>query len=429
MKARDSSSFCVVPWLQRYVNEQGFFKVCCVAEGKETFLTDDQGKRLHIQGGESEEEIFNSPRLKELRRKMLAGEWDPVCKRCLDAEHAGGNSSRKGRNNHFRDRIPDLLSDTAPDGAITAPALRHLDMRLGNYCNLTCRMCSPGASKPWIEPYNRVQPQAYQIGSDRLTVLRNIEWVTDPSVWRKFRDQLPSIEWLHFAGGEPMMIPEMIRALQICVDAGFAGGIDLSYNTNITLLPKGVAELWPRFKSVSLSCSIDGHGPLNEYIRRPSKWRDIDRHLRALDAHFHEWKLRQVSVNTTVQVYNVLDLDKLYAYLRSGFEHVLPAPLLNPLSWPAYLSVQNLPHSVKSSARERLLKEKTREEYRGRADLGWLMSSIDTIVDYLDHPSPADHWKDFLSFTASSDHEFGDSFTQAAPELAALLAESGYWNG
>jgi hypothetical protein len=40
-----------------------------------------------------------------------------------------------------------------------------------------------------------------------------------------------------------------------------------------------------------------------------------------------------------VQVYNVLDLDKLYAYLRSGFEHVLPAPVLNPLSRPAYLSV------------------------------------------------------------------------------------------
>jgi hypothetical protein len=69
-----------------------------------------------------------------------------------------------------------------------------------------------------------------------------------------------------------------------------------------------------------------------------------------------------------VQVYNVLDLDKLYAYLRSGFEHVLPAPVLNPLSWPAYLSVQNLPPSVKTLTRERLSKENTREEYRRRDD-------------------------------------------------------------
>jgi sulfatase maturation enzyme AslB (radical SAM superfamily) len=429
MKPGESSSFCVVPWLHRHVNEQGFFKVCCVAEGRENFLTDSRGKRLHIQGGESEEELFNNPGLKELRRKMLHGEWDPICRRCLDAEQAGGSSSRTGRNKRFRHRVPDLLSDTAPDGAITAPAIRHLDMRLGNYCNLTCRMCGPGASKPWIEPYNRVQPPAYQTDSDGLTIARNIEWVGDPAVWRKFRDQLPSVEWLHFAGGEPMMIPEMIDALRICVDSGFAGGIDLSYNTNITLLPKDIGELWPRFKSVSLSCSIDGYGSLNEYIRRPSRWRDIDRHLHTLDAHFHDWKLRQVSIHTTVQVYNVLDLDKLYAYLRSGFEHVLPAPVLNPLSSPAYLSIQNLPPDVKILARERLVKEKTREEYRRRKNTAWLLNSIDTVVAYMDGANPTDHWKDFFSFTASSDREFGDSFTCAAPELAALLAESGLWPG
>jgi hypothetical protein len=57
------------------------------------------------------------------------------------------------------------------------------------------------------------------------------------------------------------------------------------------------------------------------------------------------------------------------------------------------------------------------------------MSSIDTVVDYMDGANLTDHWKDFLSFTASSDREFGDAFTRAAPELAALLAESGLWNG
>lgn len=429
MKTGESSSFCVVPWLHRLVNERGFLKVCCVAEGQENYLTDERGKRLHIQGGESEEEIFNNPRLKELRRKMLKGEWDSICTRCRNAERAGGSSSRKGRNNHFRERISDLLSDTAPDGTVTAPALRHLDMRLGNYCNLSCRMCSPGASKLWITPYNRVQPKAYQLGSDKLTALRNIEWVSDPAVWLKFREQLPAIEWINFAGGEPMMIPEMIDALRICVDSGCAGGIDLTYHTNITLLPKEVAELWPQFKSVSLRCSIDGYGPLNEYIRRPSKWHDVDRNLRTLDAHFHDWNLRKVSINTTVQVYNVLDLDKLYAYLRSGFEHVLPAPDLSLLSWPPYLSVENLPPRIKTLAREKLLKEKTRDEYRRCDDIAWLLTSIDTLVDHMDSAEPADHWKDFLSFTVSSEHEFGDSFTRAAPEMAALLRGSGLWRG
>ena len=428
MKPGESSSFCVVPWLHRLVNERGFFKVCCVAEGEENFLINQQGKRIHIQGDESENEIFNSPRLKELRRKMLNGEWDPICTRCLIAERAGGSSSRTERNNKFQHRMSDLLSATAPDGTLAAPMVRHLDIRLGNHCNLTCRMCSPGASNLWIDSFDRVQPRSYRLGSDYLGALGKIDWFRDPAVWRKFREQLHAIEWLHFAGGEPMMIPEMIQALQICIDSGFAKGINLSYTTNVTVLPRAVADLWPQFKSVFLTCSIDGYGPVNEYIRRPSRWRVLDRNLRTLDANFREWNLGQLFTNTTVQVYNVLDLDKLYAYLRSGFEHILPAPLLTPLSWPDYLSVQNLPPKIKEVTRERLLNEKTREEYRNRQDVAWLLSSIDTLLAYMDRPPVKNHWKDFRSFTTRSDREFGDSFERAAPEMTALLAQAGLWN-
>jgi sulfatase maturation enzyme AslB (radical SAM superfamily) len=356
---------------------------------------------------------------------MLAGEWDPMCKRCYSAEQAGGGSSRKGRNNRFRHHIAGLISGTAPDGTLRTPALRHLDMRLGNYCNLTCRMCTPAASKPWIQAYNRVQPPAYRMDSDGLAAAQRIDWVSDPAVWERFRQQLPGIEWLHFAGGEPMLIPEMLEALQICVDSGFAGQIDLSYNTNATLLPKRVAELWPKFKSVSVSCSIDGYGSLNEYIRRPSRWRDVDRHLRMLDAHFHDWNLREISIHTTVQVYNLLDLDKLYAYLRAGFAHVLPAPLLSPLSWPAYLSVQSLPFQIKALARQRLLEEKMREEYRERTNIAWVLSSIDTVIEFMNGSNGTGPWRDFIAFTTSSEREFGDSFARAAPEMAALLTASG----
>ncbi len=424
MAPAESSSFCVVPWLHRLVDERGFLKVCCVAEGAGNFLTDARGKHLHVQDGDSEAHILNNPRLKELRRKMLAGEWDSVCARCLSAESAGGGSSRIGRNNRFRRRIPELLAMTAPDGTVTDPAIRHVDLRLGNYCNLTCRMCSPKASKLWIAPYNRVQPASYRLSADRLTSLKRIEWVEDPAVWSRFLGLLPSIEWLHFAGGEPMIIPEMIQILRMAVDAGVAGGIDLSYNTNITVLPEDVADLWPRFKSVSLCCSVDGYGRLNDYIRRPSRWHDINRNLRRLDDHFDEWNLLQVYITTTVQVYNILDLDKLYTYLRSTFQRVLPAPLLNPLSWPPYLSVQTLPVDVKRMAAERLLAEKNNDAYRSRRDLDWLLSSVDTILADMNGADLSTERQDFAEFTVNSDREFGDSFETAAPELAALLGQA-----
>ena len=172
------------------------------------------------------------------------------------------------------------------------------------------------------------------------------------AVWRKFpincHDRMDQLR-----RRRAMMIPEMIQAL------GYARfrvrrSERSQLPTNMTLLPKDVAELWPLFKSVTLRCSIDGYGPLNEYIRRPSKWRDIDRHLHTLDAHFRDWNLRRVTINTTVQVYNVLDLDKLYAYLRADFEHSCGAGL-TPL--PAVYFGGDL-RADQAAARERLLQER-----------------------------------------------------------------------
>ena len=422
MGREPSPSFCVVPWLHRLVDERGCIKVCCVAEGPENFLTGDDGRRLRVQDASSDHDIFNHPRLKALRRAMLSGEWDPICRRCQSAEAAGGSSSRTGRNHHFAHRVDELCDATQPDGTIERPVLRHLDLRLGNTCNLTCRMCSPGASTLWIDSYNRVQPEAYQLSARRLDELRQVAWVKDRDVWRRFSESLPSIEWLHFAGGEPMIVPEMIEALERCVVSGRAGDIDLSYTTNLTRVPDAVAALWPRFKSVSLTCSVDGFGALNEYIRRPSRWADIDRHLRLLDAHFHAWNLSEVFVSPTVQVYNVLDLDKLYAYLRSGFAHVLPLPLLNPLTWPDYLSVRHLPAHAKETAADRLRAERSRPEYRSTR-LDWLVRSIDPVLALLDDAADAERWREFLTFLTASEREFSDSLTVAAPELAEVCRE------
>ncbi len=156
----------------------------------------------------------------------------------------------------------------------------------------------------------------------------------------------------------------MLEALDICIQSGRANQIDLSYNTNITVIPQRVARLWPHFRSVSILCSVDGFGGVNDYIRRPSKWSDIDRNLHLLDQHFEEWKLRSVLCSTTVQVYNVLTLRDLFDYLGTGFRHLAPAPQLVPLYMPHYLSIQILPALVKDIARERLLAERAKAKDR-----------------------------------------------------------------
>jgi hypothetical protein len=410
----------MLPWLHRYTDERGWQKVCCLGAEGHNQLHDQQGRPMHVTGAYTEEQILNSPGMKTIRRSMMRGEWPAVCQGCQWAEEAGAASGRTHANRRFDRFAPALLSRTTEDGTLEQAHVHSLDIRLGNVCNLTCRMCDPVASRPWVDHYNAVQPREYLMPAGELTALRESNWVKRKPVEQILEPCLPSLEHLHFAGGEPLIIPEMIDALDLCVRSGRAGQIDLSYNSNITVLPERAVRLWPHFRSVSLYCSVDGVGPLNDYIRHPSQWKDVDRNLHLLDSHYAEWKLRTLQVNATVQVYNLLQLDELFDYLSAGFEHVTPLPILNALFYPKYLSIQILPSRLKEAARERLLEARVRAEPGLRPQWRFALANIDSTIAFMNAASPR-HLADFLYFSEKSDREFGGSWRQACPELARLL--------
>lgn len=415
-----SKSLCMIPWLHRFTNEQGWHMACCSGTGPANQLRNAEGEALHVNQRLTDEQVLNSPDYKAIRRAMLKGEWPGVCERCRRSEAAGAVSVRHHMNNRFGHWRAALLDRTALDGTIDDPTVRHADIRLGNTCNLTCRMCSPAASRLWIKHFNRVQPEGHCIPESGMAAFR-LNWVKRKSAEWLIEQCLPTVESLHFAGGEPLIIPEMVDVLDLCIQSGRASQIDLSYNTNITELPQRVTRLWPQFRSISLVCSVDGVGALNDYIRRPSNWIDIDRNLRLLDQHFDTWRVRSVVCSATVQIYNILQIGELFDYLSSGFRHIDPIPQLVPLYEPAYLSVQHLPDRVKDIARRRLLVERAKAEALDRPDLHFITSQIDTTLAHMDQAGSLKRLMDFMYFSAKSDQEFGDSWQKAAPELAAAF--------
>jgi MoaA/NifB/PqqE/SkfB family radical SAM enzyme len=416
----DSKNLCILPWIHRFTNEQGYHQVCCTAIG-DNLLRDAHGSALHVSDNLTDGELLNSPDLKAIRVAMLNNEWPATCERCRRTEEAGSTSFRQHVNTQFGHWTEGALSQTAQDGTIGEPHVRYADIRLGNACNLTCRMCGPWASRLWADHHNQLQPARYQLPIAHLESLRTNNWVKRQPVQWLIEQCLPSVDALHFAGGEPLIIPEMLEALETCVRAGRASQIDLSYNTNITVIPEQVTRLWPQFRSVSLICSVDGFGKVNEYIRRPSKWSDIDRNLQRLDRHFDEWRLRFVGFNTTVQVYNVLQLGELFEYLASGFRNVASVPQLMALYHPSYLSIRNLPARAKAIARERLLAARAEAELRVSEKLQPLLRSIDGVLAYMEEDSRSRDFADFLYFSERSDREFGESWRTACPELSRAL--------
>jgi hypothetical protein len=411
----------MIPWLNRFTNEQGYQMLCCSGSGRANVLRDAHGNPLHISQGLTDEQLLNSPDLKAIRSAMLHGEWPEACERCRLSEEAGAASSRHHANNRLGAWIEDALKRTRDDGTLDKPVVRSVDIRLGNACNLTCRMCGPSASRLWSDIYNAVQPPGYILPDSQLQTLRDSNWVKRQSVQWLIEQCLPSVESLHFAGGEPLIVPELLEALDICIRSGHANEINLSFNTNTTVLPEKVVKLWPHFRSVSLLCSVDGFGKLNDYIRCPSKWKDIDRNLRKLDEHFQEWKLRSVVLSATVQTYNVLQLGEIFDYLATGFKHVATVPLLTPLFFPGYLSICNLPDNVKSIASDRLLAARAKAAPGLKSSHSYLLSAVDTVLSFMKEPGDKRRLLDFLYFCAKSDLRFGDSWQEACPELARHL--------
>jgi sulfatase maturation enzyme AslB (radical SAM superfamily) len=418
-----SSTFCVIPWIHRHTDEQGFHKLCCIADGPENELLNASGERLHVSQKLTDAEVLNSPGMKATRLQMMREEWPIACLRCQQTETAGGESGRQHLNERFDNgSYESLVLGTASDGALQHPIVRYSDIRLGNVCNLTCRMCGPIASRLWVPHFNKVQPKGYRIPPAELTVLGQNNWVKHESVSWLLEQNLPYVEALHFAGGEPLILPEMVEALESCVRSGRAGEIELSYNTNMTVLPEKVTSLWHHFKSVSILCSIDGFGLMTEYIRRPSKWKDIDRNLCTLDENFERWKIKWATVTCTTQIYNVLNVDQLFDYLRTaGFKHITAIPQLIPLYYPQYLSIQALPASAKVLALKRLQLEIERAEALDIPGLAGPIGSIRSTIAFMNEADTTSDLPNFLAFCQSSDQVFGDSWRAATPELAEHL--------
>ena len=68
--------------------------------------------------------------------------------------------------------------------------------------------------------------------------------------------------------------------MKYMVDSGHSKHIELQISTNLTNTKKDFYSLLPHFKSIIFLASIDGVGPIQEYMRYPSKWNQIESNLK-----------------------------------------------------------------------------------------------------------------------------------------------------
>lgn len=421
-KPQLSKTFCVLPWIHSFVNSDGNYQVCCTSEEYHRGIPDTDGKFYNIKNTPPQHEIINSEFMKNLRQDMLSGKWNNICTRCKTTEGDAGISRRMIENNEYNYLIDDLLENTNEEGQIKIE-FKSIDYRLGNLCNLECRMCGPHSSSRWLKDWNDVKPKREQIDEALRTAYENYDWIDKDYLLTEFKEKLKSVERLHFAGGEPLIIPQMAQMLKFCVDMDVAKNIIVSYNTNITALPPAVIELWKEFKGVRLLCSIDGFNKVNEYIRYPSKWEIIDRNLTYLDNNFEKYNIQEILLSCTVQVYNVLDLADLYIYLKK-FKHIVPALNLINLHKPFYLKTMILPVVAKKRAEESL--RKIAEDLKESLPLHYhyLIENIYQTINFMNLEDMTFFLPLFLKVNGNIDKAKGISFSDYLPELHETIFQN-----
>ena len=360
-------------------NSTGNLRVCCNAVPTKGYIYKSDGNPYKLFRDDINE-AWHSKTYKNIRQDFLNGNKPEICERCFREEDAGLKSARQSANEQWG---TECSMTTTPEMDI-----RYVDLRLGNLCNLKCRMCNPYSSSIWTKEWNKVVTEEEQISQDEVTRLAQLDWPTKDKTWDNIKEILPSVEMIYFTGGEPTLTLEQMSLLEYCVNNEYTD-IILKYNTNLTNIPERILDLWKNFKKIRINASIDAIGDLNRYIRYPSSWEEITNNLDILKNIPNV----QVGIHTTVQMYNIFDLHNIIAYFKD-YNH-----FLNILNHPKHLNIRVLNKKHKQKILNRLLTCPVHN-----VSTTTIADRIEGIIKYMQEDWH-DKWPAFVAYTKNVDKQ------------------------
>lgn len=284
-----NKSFCIFPFIELHTTYD-HVQLCCRSSKPVKKLKDLVDFNLDTD-------------FQHIRQSMLDGKMLPdYCSDCYDRDNKGIVSARVSETPEWAYRLG--IKNLKDLKNIKHPAF--YDIRPNNKCNLACRSCNADDShliakefkKLKITPIQKSRIEKHQL--DRLDLVK-----------------FDNISKLLVSGGEPTIMPEFFKFLEKCIATNHTD-FEVNVTTNGTTLSNRLKNLVKQFKNFTWVFSIDGHGDLNHYIRYPSRWNNIVDNWR-----YHVSQKNTISVNTTISIYNINTLDKLFHWMDVEFPNTL----------------------------------------------------------------------------------------------------------
>lgn len=383
------SNMCALPWMSLETTALGEYRPCCLAEES---IKKSDGSNYKVSKGDTMQSAFASKYMENLRKDFLAGKKPATCKKCWALESAGGYSKRMISNDKF--------------GNSVNKKIKFLDLKLGNICNLKCRICGVWSSSKWAQ-------EEFDLGNkDAKKFLHEGQWPRQKhNLWSEVIDLLPDIEYFEFTGGEPFLIKEHFDLLEKSVELGHSKKQTVHYNTNGTTYPEhAVKNIWPNFKLVEIAFSIDDIGNRFEYQRYGALWEEVVKNIKKINSLRHSNPIK-TQICCTINIQNIFNMPEICNWIEEqNFDYVFFNYLHESKEW----NVQYLPHNYKQKIQTKLLGSNTSAKMR---------REIGKAVNFMMNQNLASdqmNWQRSKKIK-SSDQYRNQSFIAVHPEYEGML--------
>lgn len=234
-------------------------------------------------------EVINSEEMQDVRRSLQQGVFPPGCFDCNLKEKNGLKSYRQQSLEEI-----DWDRDNSIDyNSIYINNILDLELKFSRTCNFLCRHCN-SESNSLFEIVGKKHPDIHkklleqhfdQFGIAESPIIEVPNEIIDDLV----QNIIPNCKHIRFSGGEPLYHIQHYQFLEKLINDKNIDtkNIDLSYNTNLSLLQfkdYDLQELWNNFKSIHVTVSMDGTGNLFNYFRERGDYDTIIKNIYELSS-------------------------------------------------------------------------------------------------------------------------------------------------
>jgi len=287
-------TFCVLPW---YGLEIPLATPCCL--------------------------LPDNADINQIKTDLLQGIKSPACSKCWQIESIGEKSRRQLENEFLDYKLNQDLIRLKEDCIEAKHKTLLYQITTSNLCNQACVSCNSNASSKWAE----IEEKMGLVPASKKEIdLENSDI------------NYSSAKRISLLGGEPLFDPKTFKILKKLIEHNNTDCfISLVTNGSI-MLKQSQLDLLSKFTDLNICISIDGVGPVFEYMRWPAKWNVICDNIKKF-----QQITNNISVSYTISSLNILYYQETVDWFQTQglrYNH-------NIVEFPNWLGLRQMPLEIK----------------------------------------------------------------------------------